>query len=190
MQHTEHYNLNQWELSDRILHTDFNNDNAILDAALWRLDQRSIVKLKEIVTTSSAQQIDLDVTDIDWNSYRQVEICVEAIGTTAPNGSVRLNGLSGENDYLYTNDIIYSSISYLCPFYNTYNSNKIWTRLVLFGRASKVTGYCEQIGTNYAGWHFMGANANLRLSSLTTVNFISSGSLLAGSTITVYGVMK
>ena len=151
---------------------------------------QSTVKLKEIVTTSSAQQIDLDVTDINWNNYRWVEICVEAIGTTAPNGSVRLNGLSGENDYLYTNEITYSSISYLCPFYNTYNSNKIWTRLVLFGRASKVSGYCQQIGTNYADWHFMGANASLRLSSLTTVNFISSASLLTGSTITVYGVMK
>jgi len=190
LQHTQHYNLNQWELSDRILHTDFNSDNAILDTALWQLGQRGIVKLKQITTTASANQIDLDVTDIDWSMYRQVEICVEAIGTSAPNGSVRLNGLSGENDYQYTNSTVYSAISYLCPFYNTYSSNTMWTRIVLYGRASKVTGYCQQIGTNYADWHFMGANAALRLSSLTTVNFVSSTSLLAGSTITVYGVMK
>ena len=190
LQHTEHYNLNQWELSDRILHTDFNRDNAILDTALWQLGQRGIVKLKEIVTTASVQQIDLDVTDIDWDSYRWIEICAEAIGTTAPNGIIRLNGLSGGTDYYYTNTSTYSTNNYLCPFYNVYSSDKVWTRLVLFGRSSKVTGYCEQIGTSYADWHFMCANASLRLSNLATVNFISSASLLAGSTITIYGVTK
>ena len=34
MKKTEHYQLNQWDASDRILRTDFNWDNAQLDAAL------------------------------------------------------------------------------------------------------------------------------------------------------------
>ena len=32
--HTENYGLSQWEATDSVLHTDFNADNAKLDAAL------------------------------------------------------------------------------------------------------------------------------------------------------------
>ena len=34
MKHTENYNLNQWELADRIQMEDFNGDNQKIDAAL------------------------------------------------------------------------------------------------------------------------------------------------------------
>jgi len=34
MTHTPNYNLNQWDPTDRILRSDFNEDNAALDAAL------------------------------------------------------------------------------------------------------------------------------------------------------------
>ena len=39
MKHTEHYQLNQWEANDKVQRTDFNADNAKLDAALHRLAQ-------------------------------------------------------------------------------------------------------------------------------------------------------
>ena len=32
--HTEHYSLSQWEAEDKVLRTDFNEDNAKIDAAL------------------------------------------------------------------------------------------------------------------------------------------------------------
>ena len=34
MQQTSHYQLNQWDAEDRIQRTDFNSDNAKVDAAL------------------------------------------------------------------------------------------------------------------------------------------------------------
>lgn len=37
MKKTEHYDLNQWELTDRVLMADFNRDNRLLDAALAAL---------------------------------------------------------------------------------------------------------------------------------------------------------
>lgn len=40
MQQTEHYQLNQWELSDRIRMEDFNADNAKIAAALAGLERR------------------------------------------------------------------------------------------------------------------------------------------------------
>ena len=32
--HTTNYNLNQWEATDKVLRTEFNEDNAKIDAAL------------------------------------------------------------------------------------------------------------------------------------------------------------
>ena len=39
--YTEHYELNQWEPADQVLRTDFNADNAKLDAALAQKAERS-----------------------------------------------------------------------------------------------------------------------------------------------------
>ena len=36
MDYTQNYQLNQWEATDRVLRTDFNSDNAKIDAALPR----------------------------------------------------------------------------------------------------------------------------------------------------------
>ena len=41
MKQTEHYGLNQWDPADRILRTDFNADNAKIDAALAELSGRN-----------------------------------------------------------------------------------------------------------------------------------------------------
>lgn len=41
MRKTEHYQLNQWDATDRILMADFNGDNARLDAALAALSEES-----------------------------------------------------------------------------------------------------------------------------------------------------
>ena len=38
--YTEHYELNQWEPADQVLRTDFNADNAKLDAALAQKAER------------------------------------------------------------------------------------------------------------------------------------------------------
>ena len=40
MTKTEHYQLNQWEASDQVKRTDFNEDNAKIDAALDSLASR------------------------------------------------------------------------------------------------------------------------------------------------------
>ena len=48
MNHTQTYELNQWEDSDRILRTDFNADNQKLENALGAKLQ--YYKLKEVVT--------------------------------------------------------------------------------------------------------------------------------------------
>lgn len=44
MQQTSHYQLNQWELEDRVLMADFNSDNEALDTALHALAEQAAGK--------------------------------------------------------------------------------------------------------------------------------------------------
>lgn len=43
---TENYGLNQWEPGDKVVHTDFNEDNRKIDAALKALDEKKISHIK------------------------------------------------------------------------------------------------------------------------------------------------
>ena len=52
---TENYGLNQWEATDQVLRTDFNTDNAKIDAALKELANRN-AELK-LTLGSQAEQI-------------------------------------------------------------------------------------------------------------------------------------
>lgn len=74
MKKTKNYGLNHWDETDRILREDFNTDNAKIDAALL---QNPIVKLREIVTTSNASQVDIDISDFDWNTFRRLLILTD-----------------------------------------------------------------------------------------------------------------
>ena len=52
MNYTKNYHLNQWEPSDRVLRTDFNEDNRKIDEALnAAVNASPYVKLKELITT-------------------------------------------------------------------------------------------------------------------------------------------
>lgn len=68
MNHTQTYELNQWEDSDRILRTDFNADNQKLENALGAKLQ--YYKLKEVVTQEKAARVEVDVTDINFADWK------------------------------------------------------------------------------------------------------------------------
>lgn len=66
--HTEHYGLNQWEASDQVLHSDFNEDNAKLEAALaGKLGHIQIIRSTTL--KSDGYRIVLDLTGINWENW-------------------------------------------------------------------------------------------------------------------------
>ena len=71
--HTEHYELNQWLAADQVLRTDFNADNAKLDAALEDLESRKANQsaLSALSSTMSALSANLsaNLTKITFGSY-------------------------------------------------------------------------------------------------------------------------
>ncbi len=109
MNQTEHYKLSQWEKTDRIMMDDFNRDNASIDTALAAsaaalaaetaartadvavLTAKSpFVKLREIVTTQSAAQVNLDLSDINFADWQVLWLDVAPLGSWVgfllPNG--------------------------------------------------------------------------------------------------------
>ena len=105
MKQTEHYGLNQWELADRIRMEDFNCDNAKIDAALAGLREEiaavrgSVLceKLVDYTTTAAAQQVDIDVSGIDFTQYVRIDLSINDTGNTG-NLNLRVNHLTSYTD--------------------------------------------------------------------------------------------
>ena len=92
MQQTTHYQLNQWEPEDRILRTDFNSDNARVDAALAGLKAASLMeKVLDVTTAEGANLVEVDVSGIDFTQYRQVDVYIRVKMATYTNISFYLN---------------------------------------------------------------------------------------------------
>lgn len=188
MNSTTNFSLNQWDATDRILHTDFNSDNQKLDAALKTLTDGSLfVPLRKIVTTADAQQVDVNISDIDWGKYPHVLVLPKAVGTYYSSGGLRLNSLCTGGDYyvrtssgsiqadgtwgsfaLSCNGVAYQSALLLTGGIS-YPQCDCW----LWGTASISSSYCVKPGSP----------------SSRTMNFLVGGGVIrAGMTITMYGV--
>lgn len=67
---TTNYQLNLWELEDRILMDDFNADNAKIDAALVHKVPMTVIH--DITVPEDVQQIDFDMKTNQWGQYSVV----------------------------------------------------------------------------------------------------------------------
>ncbi len=101
MNQTSNYQLNQWQLHDRIQMQDFNADNAKIDAALKaEADARTAgdlwVKLKEQTLSADAPQIDINLSGIDLSQYRQLDLWLDPVLKSGGPDSffIRVNNLT------------------------------------------------------------------------------------------------
>lgn len=89
--HTENYELNQWLATDQVQRTDFNADNAKIDAAL--LNKIGPIELiAETATTSIIQYFTLDLTGVDWSQWRFAVAVADPVRYTAEFSTVSLVG--------------------------------------------------------------------------------------------------
>lgn len=72
--YTTNFGLCQWEAADQVQRTDFNQDNAKIEAAiLGRLGPIEIILQKTL--TEQASYVLLDVSDVDWNQWSIAAVC-------------------------------------------------------------------------------------------------------------------
>lgn len=114
---TDHYQLNQWEGTDRILRTDFNKDNLKTDDAVAELRAElaaqieAVQKAVDALTPKAGLQLiregtlggdsaehDLALTDIDWNQWKAVYIEVEPYAEKSEGVVFTLNGSSNSGN--------------------------------------------------------------------------------------------
>ena len=69
--HTTNYNLNQWEGTDKVLRTDFNEDNAKIDAALKGLSNKVAGKAAQSAVNSLTQTVNGKADQSALNSLTQ-----------------------------------------------------------------------------------------------------------------------
>ena len=91
--HTTNYQLNQWEATDQVRRTDFNEDNAKIDAALeanaqaiaaeteartqavTALANRSrFTKLGEIYLASNSNPVESDLSTVNWSEWDRIHL--------------------------------------------------------------------------------------------------------------------
>ena len=91
--HTTNYALNQWEGTDKVLRTEFNADNAKIDAALkanadaiaaeaaareaavTELTNRSrFTKLSEVNVSANTSRVEIDLSGVDWSQWDKVHL--------------------------------------------------------------------------------------------------------------------
>jgi hypothetical protein len=190
MKKTTNYQLNQWDATDRILREDFNEDNAKIDAAIA---ENPYVKLREIVTSADAQQIDVDISNVDWNRYRHLLIivngCAEDNGTIINSGSIRINNMAGSQDYSYYNytGTINSASSFGSFCLNFKNEGK-YSEVLISGGSSCFHPSCrvENFGELHTQQFICTAVSGDQMKMLNF--YVYAGKLLAGLKIMMYGV--
>ena len=209
MAETTNIGLHQWAAEDPVLRTDFNADFAKIDRAVGAIP---LVKLKEVVTTQDAQQLDVDVSDIDFDLYDEVIVYAELVNTkesdsVSPYCSITINdtitgsryGCAGSDDM---NSSTTMNISYILypgiissggGFYYTCAPAKIRFQKrdgCVFGRCEY--GYMNRQSSYYfrstAGLFYLGEDTFNKFS--ITVGNTSNNCIAAGAKLRFLGVQK
>lgn len=182
MNQTEHYQLSQWDGTDRILRSDFNADNRKIDEALAEIKAASpYAKIKEMIVDSAVSQVSMDVSDIDFSQYRRIEADVLV---PAGDGTLQLrtNGLTSGYHYTSTDTSSSATTTYLGTLGGIY--------LCHFSppRAGKPVGCWNTFWNGYGDTHFY-CISTVNWDDLSSFDFSrSSGSLPEGTRISLYGV--
>ena len=119
--HTTNYDLNQWEASDKVLRTEFNSDNAKIDAAL-KANADAIaaeaaareaadetiaagncwVKVLDATLETETQKWNIDMSGIDLSLYQKLTLHPHLKGNSDQWVELRINHL--DSGYHHEND--------------------------------------------------------------------------------------
>lgn len=174
--YTPNYQLSLWEASDQVVRTDFNADNAKIDAVLAHAEWRVIKELVMEEAEAANHRFSLD--GIDWGAYSV--ICVDAQPLVTQNNSsvgiefegIQLGTLTSASSE--ATDAFGTALIFMLPMFRPER------RVVAAACGLSSTGkesYIFHFSFNYEN-HYLTMNA--RANSANNM-------LLAGSKVTVWG---
>ena len=205
--HTPNYNLSQWEAEDKVLRTDFNADNARIDAAIKAVDQKAerkadqtaleeacaawpYVRVAEYTSRSAASRLNVDVSAVDFTRYHKIELFFEMPGAGVP-VTLHVNGAGCDGSLYYSYRYVGASGSgsgSSLPYLADLGSGGFG--MVLFfqpcaGRS--VTCVNFKMGDPYHSYMISGGAT---WDKVKTFNFLGSTTLPVGTKITIFGLKK
>lgn len=199
---TANLKLNQWVLTDPLLMEDMNEDNQKLDAAVAA---NPYVKLMDVTTSANAQQVDLDVSGIDFTKYSMIQVLLTAKVTplsVAMSLFTKINGGGSSLKDTSSNGSL-TSVGYVgyamtCTDANHFSNLK----LEFSGFPPVITSaYLMNIKVNgsacYNGNFYVQEQIGVKLFGASTkpdtINFVTNDSsvyIKSGSRFEIYGVKK
>lgn len=157
---TSNYQLNQWEPTDQVLRTDFNADNAKLDAAIAELESGKADQSALSALSSTVTSLSLNLTKLTFGSY---------VGNDAASRTISL-GFTPKAVLVFTSfGATYDGLEYSSSHYGGLASmdhpiqSKSSSKLVLqvvpngFAVAYEFTGSGDRVLTNEMGvtYHYI-----------------------------------
>ena len=191
LRQTANYQLSQWDAEDRILREDFNSDNEKIDETMAALKAGNYFeKLADVTTTQSCQQLDVDLSEVDFTQYDRLIIHAVLKSDTVHLGYLRLNGIS--------DSAAYNRSEALASFCTVYNSGTGMgdLELILGPVILGVNRYTYQQSSNseqLANQALVVVTpGRITAETLRQLNFycFESRPVLTGSQVIVYGVRK
>ena len=208
---TTNYGLHLWQPEDDFLRSEFNENNEAVDAAIRAVaDGLSPVKLLEVVTQASAQQISLDLSNIDWTAWDHILVRTKLLITDSDNNAFLTPDyllINGSTDSVYQKTTDNTFDTKLSTYIDrngtdrgTVSGQARTTEHIGFGQvtlkqlddnvllayvggAYRVTGYQNGCGTIDVQQLYVGDDA------VSTLDFLANGHLYqTGSKLTVWGV--
>ena len=194
--HTTNYQLNLWEPGDSFLREEFNQNSQKLDAALGELAARTTyVPLLDITTSTQANQVDLDVSRIDFTAWKDVRMQVVRQSLGGNQLQVLLNGLTQYGTLSttrYDSPAWYNSKTCLLNFPQTIGWGDYAVAHITFRtqcHPQLIAAEGEQFSQYNTERYFYFADSGvavLTYEALTTINLV--GAIPAGSIISLWGV--
>lgn len=114
---TNNIQLNQWVPQDSFLREEFNEDNRKIDTAITglqaELQELRYVTLLDVTTAQTAQQVDFDVSSIDFTQYLRLEFYMMGITCTETTSIwMRTNGVEAGYSHFVENGISTTAVNY------------------------------------------------------------------------------
>lgn len=200
MNYTENYQLCRWEASDPIRREDFNADNARLDAAILAVKNQvetvaaanCLVKLAEVTTTETVNQINLDLSGCDMTKFQALELYVD--GAASPQGNGIYCAVNGDRSTSYMANTTTASYIYLTQVPMNPGRGGCSCRIFSNGQHVCFSGHAFWANSSDAGvgWaQNYGAYKNHTLADVTMLTLFSeSYPYLSGFHAVLYGIAR
>ena len=198
---TTNLGLNQWVLSDPFLMEDMNEDNRKIDEAV---NAKPYVKLMDITTVADAQQVDLNVSGVDFTKYAMLQLFSNATVNPLDTAYCIYARINNGGDYFHTTMYNYSNTAanYVAKFDACVAASMRSTALRMdisgfapVSSATKTPLLIRSLGAHFSRYNHLSGGYGLRLlnsmAEFASINFLTDNSsvkIAAGSRFVLYGV--